>query len=226
MSSSIVAPFLQPELLPRLVVLLNSNIKELVEPSKLQAKVCSLRVVCVYCLFAQLVWQLEDCLEFGFDPMLLLTQLITVYVNVHAFAEASGNTDPLLLAMVHDASYSEPVFRKALLVYTRQCAGRGTLAAGFAQLIDAVAAAALKDAEEDFGDDIPDEFLDPIMATLMVDPVVLPTSGTRMDRSAIRAILLGTPMDPFNRQPLSVDALIPGVCTALACVCVLMVRRR
>jgi hypothetical protein len=39
MSLSIVAPFLQPELLPRLVVLLNSNIKELVEPSRLQAKV-------------------------------------------------------------------------------------------------------------------------------------------------------------------------------------------
>jgi ubiquitin conjugation factor E4 A len=31
----------------------------------------------------------------------------------------------------------------------------------------------------------PDEFLDPIMSTLMIDPVILPSSRTTIDRSTI-----------------------------------------
>jgi ubiquitin conjugation factor E4 B len=48
--------------------------------------------------------------------------------------------------------------------------------------------------------------LDPLMDTLMVDPVQLP-SGKVMDRSVIRRHLLNSNTDPFNRQPLSEDML-------------------
>ncbi len=37
------------------------------------------------------------------------------------------------------------------------------------------------DQEETLFDDAPDEFLDPIMSTLMKDPVELPSSGNVMD---------------------------------------------
>jgi len=57
--------------------------------------------------------------------------------------------------------------------------------------------------EEDLGD-VPDEFLDPLMFTLMEDPVLLP-SGVTIDRSTIRAHLLGESRDPFNRAPLTMD---------------------
>lgn len=62
--------------------------------------------------------------------------------------------------------------------------------------------------DADLGD-IPDEFADPIMATLMLDPVKLPTSGQVMDRSHIRAHLLSNPRDPFNRNPLRIEDLVP-----------------
>ena len=66
-------------------------------------------------------------------------------------------------------------------------------------------------AEEDItGDDIPDEFLDPIMQTLMKDPVILPTSGTIMDRATILRHLLSDERDPTSRQPLTADMLIPA----------------
>ena len=58
--------------------------------------------------------------------------------------------------------------------------------------------------------DAPDEFRDPLMDTLMIDPVRLPTSGNVMDRSVILRHLLNSQTDPFNRQPLSEDKLING----------------
>jgi ubiquitin conjugation factor E4 B len=62
--------------------------------------------------------------------------------------------------------------------------------------------------EEELGD-IPDDFLDPLMATLMTDPVILPSSRMTLDRSVIERSLLADPIDPYNRSPLTADQLIP-----------------
>lgn len=51
------------------------------------------------------------------------------------------------------------------------------------------------------------KLIDPLMDTLMDDPVVLPSSGKIMDRSVIMRHLLNSNTDPFNRQPLSEDML-------------------
>ncbi|KXJ80153.1 hypothetical protein RP20_CCG026564 [Aedes albopictus] len=53
--------------------------------------------------------------------------------------------------------------------------------------------------------DPPDEFLDPIMSSLMMDPVVLPSSRITVDRSTIARHLLSDQSDPFNRSPLTMD---------------------
>lgn len=50
---------------------------------------------------------------------------------------------------------------------------------------------------------------DPLMGTLMTDPVVLP-SGHIVDRPVIMRHLLNTPTDPFTRQPLNESMLQPG----------------
>ena len=63
--------------------------------------------------------------------------------------------------------------------------------------------------EADLGD-APDEFLDPIQYTLMRDPVLLPGSGTIIDRPTIQRHLLSDPTDPFNRSKLSEDMLEPA----------------
>lgn len=57
--------------------------------------------------------------------------------------------------------------------------------------------------------DAPDEFKDPLMDTLMTDPVLLP-SGQVMDRPVIMRHLLNSSTDPFNRQPLTEEMLQPG----------------
>lgn len=48
------------------------------------------------------------------------------------------------------------------------------------------------------------------MATVMRDPVLLPSSKTIIDRSTIKSHLLSDSKDPFNRSPLSIDDVIPG----------------
>jgi len=53
--------------------------------------------------------------------------------------------------------------------------------------------------------------LDPLMYTLMEDPVILPTSKVSIDRSTIRSHLLSDPNDPFNRAPLKIEDVVPGM---------------
>lgn len=57
--------------------------------------------------------------------------------------------------------------------------------------------------------DAPEEFKDALMDTLMEDPVILP-SGKIVDRSVIIRHLLNSNTDPFNRQTLTEDMLVPG----------------
>ena len=55
--------------------------------------------------------------------------------------------------------------------------------------------------------DIPENLQDPIMATLLEDPVKLPGSGEWCDRKVITQHLLNDSKNPFNRAPLSLDEL-------------------
>ena len=56
----------------------------------------------------------------------------------------------------------------------------------------------------------PDEFIDPIMGCLLMDPVVLPHSRQTVDRTTIMQHLLNDPHDPFNRMPLKAEDLTPN----------------
>merc|ERR1711972_755649 len=56
---------------------------------------------------------------------------------------------------------------------------------------------------------VPDEYLDPIMQDIMLDPVLLPTSQTIMDRRVIERHIMSNDDDPFNRMPLAVKDLVP-----------------
>eukprot|EP00644_Phytophthora_capsici_P002912 jgi/Phyca11/511458/fgenesh2_kg.PHYCAscaffold_85_\ len=67
--------------------------------------------------------------------------------------------------------------------------------------------------------DIPDQYLDPLLSTLMTDPVRLP-SGNIVDRAVIARHLLAssqqggsTGRDPFTREPLTMAMVEP--CDAL-----------
>ena len=81
----------------------------------------------------------------------------------------------------------------------------------FESLPDLVDKASRSVAEEEaLVADAPDEFLDEIMSTFMSDPVILP-SGHYVDRSTITQHMLNDPIDPFNREPMTVDDIKPAI---------------
>lgn len=63
--------------------------------------------------------------------------------------------------------------------------------------------------DEALMEDAPDEFMDEILTTFMVDPVILP-SGHYVDRSTITQHLLNDPIDPFNREEMTIDDIRPA----------------
>ena len=55
----------------------------------------------------------------------------------------------------------------------------------------------------DSSNEIPDEFLDPIMGSVIEDPVCLPNTDIIMERDVILRHLLENQDNPFNREPLT-----------------------
>jgi U-box domain len=53
--------------------------------------------------------------------------------------------------------------------------------------------------------------LDPLMYTIMEEPVILPTSKISIDLATIKSHLLSDPTDPFNRSPLKIEDVVPGM---------------
>ena len=92
------------------------------------------------------------------------------------------------------------------------------------------AASKLKSMETTMGD-VPEEFLDPILGTIMNDPVILPNSQVILDRTSTVRYLLryvftmiftliifllystvcSDATDPFTPVPLTMDQVVPNV---------------
>ncbi|XP_066297718.1 ubiquitin conjugation factor E4 B-like [Branchiostoma lanceolatum] len=177
-------PFLRPELADRLAAMLNFNLQQLCGPKCKDLKV-------------------QNPEKFGFEPKRLLGQLIDIYLHLDCekFADAIANDE---------RSYRKGVFEDACGVMMRAMIKTQSEIEHFANLaerVEKILVLKLK-CEADFSD-APDEFKDPLMDTLMDDPVILP-SGTVMDRAIITRHLLNSQTDPFNRQSLREDELIPA----------------
>lgn len=81
-------------------------------------------------------------------------------------------------------SYSPQLFSLAEDVLSRT--GRGALIGDLRLVAEKVAAlASAKASDEDLVSQAPDEFLDPIMSSIMINPVILPSSRVTVDRSTI-----------------------------------------
>lgn len=175
--------FLRPEMVSRMAEMLNYLL------NRLCGKRCSDLVV-------------SEPEKFAWEPRKLLTRIIQTYIHFHgndSFSSAVGNDG---------RSYSANLFERAIGI----AKGRKLISVQAIRKFEEVAthaARALEEEnaeEEDLGD-IPEEFLDPIMSSLMRDPVRLPTSDKVMDRSVISRILLSDKADPFNRRLLTEDML-------------------
>jgi len=106
-------------------------------------------------------------------------------------------------------SFDKKVFVEAGALLVKQNLLRHDKSIQFNSFIDNVASKAVEVISKiDVLGDIPDEFLDALMFTLMKDPVKLP-SGNIVDRETIERHLLSTANDPFSRRPLTKQELVP-----------------
>jgi ubiquitin conjugation factor E4 B len=179
--------FTMPEIVQRLADMLDYNLDAMVGPKSSNLKVDNLQ-------------------EYNFNPKALLGEIIDVYINLRA-------KENFILAVARDGrSYKPANFEKASTIMNKfKDIKAPEEIAKWEQLKKKFAIAKAEDeaAEADLGE-IPDEFLDPLMFTLMEDPVILPTSKNIIDRSTIRSHLLSDPHDPFNRVALKIEDVKAG----------------
>ena len=179
--------FTMPEIVQRLADMMDYNLDTLVGPKSRDLKV-------------------QDPLKYHFNARTLLAEFVDIYLNL-------GGSTRFIEAVARDGrSYKPANFDNASRILERFSLKSREELAAWQNLKDQFKRAKEIDdqAEEDLGE-IPDEFLDPLMFSLMEDPVILPMSKQTIDRSTIRSHLLSDPTDPFNRQPMSIEDVIPNV---------------
>nr|XP_028596540.1 ubiquitin conjugation factor E4 B isoform X1 [Podarcis muralis]XP_028596541.1 ubiquitin conjugation factor E4 B isoform X1 [Podarcis muralis] len=183
LTKQVQKPFLRPELGPRLAAMLNFNLQQLCGPKCRDLKV-------------------ENPEKYGFEPKKLLDQLTDIYLQLDCARFAKAIADD-------QRSYSKELFEE-VISKMRKAGIKSTIAIEkFKLLAEKVEEIVAKNARAEIDySDAPDEFRDPLMDTLMSDPVRLP-SGTIMDRSIILRHLLNSSTDPFNRQTLTENMLEP-----------------
>ncbi len=177
--------FTMPEIVSRLAGMLDYNLVTLAGP-----KSRNLRV--------------ENPEKYYFNPRTLLPQIVDLYLNL-------GSKQSFIEAVANDGrSYRPDIFDNA----SRILGGKGLMDPDKLVAWDGLKAKFAKakeiadQAELDYGE-IPGEFEDPIMGDLMKDPVTLPSKHI-VDRSTIIQHLLSDPKDPFTRQPMTVDDVVPA----------------
>ncbi|XP_036214779.2 ubiquitin conjugation factor E4 B [Bactrocera oleae] len=184
LTNDIKEPFMRDEIIDRLSSMLNFNLQQLCGPKCNDLKV-------------------RNPTKYGWEPRRLLGEIFDIYLHLDCdrFAQALA---------ADERSFQKHLFDDAASRIERLGIRSTTEVEKFRALIskahDIYVANQLA---EDECADAPDEFKDPLMDTLMSDPVILP-SGTIMDRAIITRHLLNSSTDPFNRQTLTEDMLVPN----------------
>uniref|UniRef100_A0A3P8V9A7 Ubiquitin conjugation factor E4 B n=1 Tax=Cynoglossus semilaevis TaxID=244447 RepID=A0A3P8V9A7_CYNSE len=183
LTKQVQKPFLRPELGPRLAAMLNFNLQQLCGPKCRDLKV-------------------ENPEKYGFEPKKLLDQLTDIYLQLDCARFAKAIADD-------QRSYSRELFEEVISKMRKAGIKSSIAIEKFKLLLEKVEEIVARNSQSEMDySDAPDEFKDPLMDTLMTDPVLLP-SGKIMDRSIILRHLLNSNTDPFNRQPLTESMLEP-----------------
>ncbi|XP_050393644.1 ubiquitin conjugation factor E4 A [Patella vulgata] len=148
-------------------------------------------------------FNVKDKNDYEFKPQQIVSDITKIYLNL-------GDSDEFCQAVCNDGrSYSTDLFPKTVQVL-QKIGSDPIMISDFLGLDDKIRGLNEKtQAEDDLVEDAPEEFLDPILGNLMRDPVLLPTSGTIIDRSVISRHILSDQTDPFNRAPLTMDMVVP-----------------
>ena len=155
----------------------------------------------------ELKGEMRDFEVYEFDPKFLINKIAELYVFL-----SRPNADRVRKIVAEDLRYYRPeTFRKAVNILRRERLLSTEMLKEFEGFVQTLNEFATQQKSALDSVEIPDEFLDPLMASIMVDPVLLPTSGNVVDRGTITRIILSDDHDPFNRLPLKMDDLVPQV---------------
>lgn len=201
-------PFMMPEIVDRLAAMLDYNLDALVGP-----RCNDLRV--------------DNKEKYHFNPRQLLSDVVQVYLNL-------GDQAEFIRAVAGDGrSYKKELFEQAAKICSSHNLKSPDEVEQLSLFVAKVEEAKVSLAAEDDLGEIPDEFLglsaffsssvllttrslvvlsDPLMCTIMRDPVILPKSRAIIDRATIKSHLLSDAKDPFNRAPLTIEEVIPSEC--------------
>lgn len=121
---------------------------------------------------------MKDTKEYSFEPAATVLDICKIYVHLK-------ESETFCLAVSQDGrSYSPQLFKQAEDVLVR--IGGGILVGELQEVAEKVARKAAEvQANEEFLSEAPEHYMDPIMSTLMVDPVILPSSKQIVDRNTI-----------------------------------------
>jgi len=176
--------FTMPEIVQRLAGMLDYNLEILTGPKSKTLKV-------------------DNPEKYFFNPKTLLPEIVDIYLNL-------GMNAAFIEAVAGDGrSYKHDTMRKTgHILRTKQLKEPEQLEAwdSLCERFEA-AKAEIDRAELDF-DDAPPEFEDELMGSIMKDPVILPSRHI-LDRSTIVQHLLSDPKDPYTRQPMTIDDVVP-----------------
>ncbi|KAF2742484.1 hypothetical protein M011DRAFT_412649 [Sporormia fimetaria CBS 119925] len=177
--------FTKPEVVVRLAHMLDYNLDALVGPKSINLKV-------------------ENPEEYGWNPKQMLAEITDVFINLQ-------DKDSFIRAVATDGrSYKPENFTKAMEILRKHGLKSEVQLQEWRKLAQRIEKAKEEaDVEEADLGEIPDEYADPLLATLMEDPVMLPASRTIIDRSTIQSHLLSDSHDPFNRMALKIEDVIP-----------------
>lgn len=177
--------FTKPEVVVRLAHMLDYNLDALVGPRRKQLAV-------------------ENPESYNFNPKQMLAEITDVFLNLK-------EKNSFIQAVATDGrSYKPENFTTAMSIMKKYALKSPEQLRDWEDLGKRVEAAkeAAEMEEADLGE-LPDEYTDPLLATLMEDPVQLPASRAILDRSTIQSHLLSDAHDPFNRMPLRIEDVIP-----------------
>lgn len=149
--------------------------------------------------------QANDFEEYNFKPKELLQMIAEMYVFV-----GKVDKEKVQKLITEDGrSYRPKTFQKAVAILRREQMISTDMLSEFSTFVQELNDLAESQEAALANVSVPDEFLDPIMSEIMVDPVFLPTSSTIMDRKVIERHIMSNDDDPFNRMPLGVKDLVP-----------------
>ncbi|KAK4189914.1 ubiquitin elongating factor core-domain-containing protein [Podospora australis] len=177
--------FTMPEIVQRLAGMLDYNLEMLTGPKSKNLKV-------------------ENAEKYFFNAKTLLPELVDIYLNL-------GHIPTFVEAVAGDGRSYKPSIMTATahIMRSKHLKDLGDIEKWEALTLKFAAAKEVLDrAEIDF-EDAPPEFEDPIMGILMSDPVTLPSNHV-VDRSTITQHLLSDPKDPYTRQPMTIDDVVPN----------------